>query len=468
MKKQTFADRAKQIMSKYKTRLGENFDKGDALALEAMNQELSLLRDEQETERAKLEFSMTPDESLPMYITGGQTEIPYRSASEYPENQLTNVMAPWSLDTYYPKPEASLHNNIPAGSNVSIVTDSSGKIKINTGATSLPRLNLSPVPKYSGGSSRKSSMPVDGGELDRLKTLNAWGFQNHGYLNEGVSKLQTPSLSNYKAPGLQKTNNILATDPAAGNTPFKSRVPWMGAVSGIVGNLLMNKQLDLPEYNPETYTPTRVSPHLVNYSRSREQVLGERDLADNMILNSAKGTGSQNQLMESLLAGKTATQRTAGQQFNASLENESNTNAQIRNQADQMSAQLSADAARMNMQNQLYSNQVKRENMLMNAERKNAKIQGITDSATGYFKDRIAADRYDNMLQMMAPDNYSVVAGQDSKLRKFFDVSPTIKMILSGTDSMKKENGGYIGDIQLFGDEKYEKLMMRLNKDKKK
>jgi hypothetical protein len=414
-------------------------------------------------------FPMTPDESLPMHTNGGQTEIPYRSASEYPENQLTNIMAPWSLDTYYPKLAASSHNNIPAGSNVSIVTDSSGKIKINTGATSLPRLNLSPVPKYSGGSGRKSSVPAAQGPQ-----FGGGIPQNLGFVAEGTSKLNMPAFSNTAGLGMNElagTNNVLADNSNAANAgaePFKSRVPWMGAASGIVGNLLMNKQLDLPEYNPETYTPTRLSPHLVNYGRSREQVMNERDLADNMILSSAKGTGSQNQLMETLLAGKTATQRTAGQQFNASLENESNTNAQIRNQADQMNAQLNADAARMNMQNQLYSNQIKRENMLMNAERKNAKIQGITDSATGYFKDRMAAGQYDNMLQMMAPDNYSATSGEDSIWRKIFGMSPDMNMILKGSDSIKKEKGGYIGDIQLFGDEKYEKLMMRLNKDKKK
>jgi hypothetical protein len=47
-KKQTYADRAKGIMKKYEPRLGEKFDKGDALALEAMNQELTALKDEQE------------------------------------------------------------------------------------------------------------------------------------------------------------------------------------------------------------------------------------------------------------------------------------------------------------------------------------------------------------------------------------------------------------------------------------
>jgi len=52
-KKKSFADEAKTIMNKYKPRLGEKFDKGDVLALEAMNQELAGLRDKQEKERVQ-------------------------------------------------------------------------------------------------------------------------------------------------------------------------------------------------------------------------------------------------------------------------------------------------------------------------------------------------------------------------------------------------------------------------------
>ena len=372
MKKETYADRAKKIMSKYKTRLGENFDKGDSLALEAMNQELSLLQEEQEQERAKL----------------------------------------------FPK---------------------------ETG-----------VPQFK----------IGGNLLDLLKTSNAGMYQNKGYIGEGISKLNTPMLAKSLTPGLAKTNNPIATGGTS-DAPFESRVPWLGAASGIIGNLLMNKQINLPEYNPEEYDPGTISPHLVNYGRSREQIMSERDLANNMIQGSARGMGSQNALMENTLAGVTGTQRVAGQQFNQSLENESNTNAQILNDTDRVNAQLQGDAARFNTQNKLYANQISRENMMMNTERKDARTQGILDSITGYGRDLMEADKYDQMMNMMTPDNYKAFAVKDSPLRKFLGISPVMGMKLSKTDAFK-EDGGYIGDIQLFGDDKYEKLMMRLNKDKKK
>ena len=47
----TFAQQAKTITNKYKLRLGDNFDKGDPLALAAMNAELTELQEEQESVR---------------------------------------------------------------------------------------------------------------------------------------------------------------------------------------------------------------------------------------------------------------------------------------------------------------------------------------------------------------------------------------------------------------------------------
>ena len=293
-------EKATRIINKYKRRLGDNFDKGDSLALEAMNQELSLLQQEQEEERSK------------MTLKKGNTGLP-------------------------------IH--------------------------------------------------VNGGDLQSLVTSGA---------------------------KLAVNNN---------DSPFKSRVPWMGAAAGVIGNLLMNKQLDLPEYTPEDYNPAKLNPSLVNYGREREQVMSERDLANNMIQGSARGQGSQNALMENILAGQTGTQRIAGEQFGKSLENEGNVNAQIKNQAGQFNAQQAMQATQLNNQNKMYANEIKRENMMINQERKDSQIGGIMDSVTGYARDRMDASQYDNMLQMMTPDNYKATSGQDSKWRRLFGFSPVLLLV---------------------------------------
>ncbi len=65
----TFAQEAKTIMNKYKLRLGEKFDKGDPLALAAMNQELETLQQKQEAAR-ETELGATP-QAAPQFAKGG-------------------------------------------------------------------------------------------------------------------------------------------------------------------------------------------------------------------------------------------------------------------------------------------------------------------------------------------------------------------------------------------------------------
>jgi len=65
-KKQTYAQKAKAIMNKYKPRLGEKFDKGDTLALEAMNQELEALREGQEAARIQEQ-----EDAVNVFANGG-------------------------------------------------------------------------------------------------------------------------------------------------------------------------------------------------------------------------------------------------------------------------------------------------------------------------------------------------------------------------------------------------------------
>lgn len=357
MAAKTYADRAKSIMQKYKKRLGDNFDKGDSLALEAMNQELSALQMEQEEERERLGVSDQRMMKMPMAQNG--------------------------LDLF-------------------------------------------------------------GLGLNAAKTFRG--------MRDGINKVP---IDNIKPPSLQQMKAGMS------DQPYKSRVPWMGAAAGVVGNLLMNQQIDLPEYNPIEYNPTKLNANLVDYSRGREQIMSERDQANAMIEGSAKGLGSQNALMENILAGRTGTQRVAGQQFNQSIENEGNINANILNETGRFNAAQNAEAARINMQNDLYSNQINRENLMINTDRKDSKIQGILDSVTGYGKDLLAANQYDTMLGMMTPENYKAYASKDSKARKFFGISPDMGMKLSKTDRMEKG-----GSLMLFGDDEYGKLMSRVKKKK--
>jgi hypothetical protein len=311
-KEKTYAEEAKAIMNKYKLRLGDNFDKGDTLSLEAMNQELTALREAQEvTREAEMDQS---------------------------EFQLAN-----------------------------------------------------------------------GGGIARSEYYQ-------GDFGADAGPFSTPD----DAPG----------------EAFHSRVPWMGAASGIIGSLIGNKPIDLPEYNYEEFKPQTVAPQTVSYARGREQIQRERDIASARTAKAARGFGSQSALMEATLAGTTEAQSVAGQQFEQSLEQEANINAQIRNQMSQFNAAQQAQAAQINMRQQMYGHDVERGNVLMNQRRKDARLQGIIESATGYTKDLIAADQYDQMLQIMAPENYSFTAGDDSRARRWLGISPKMKRTFTGTNDL--------------------------------
>jgi hypothetical protein len=329
--KKTYADEARAIMNRYKLRLGEKFDKGDTLALEAMNQELAALRESQEGTR--------------MVMLGGK--------------------------------------------------------------------------EYRGGGKLKRYQ--DGGFISKAFDKN----RGIDLINDELLGFTPDTLPATSAGAMAAQTGSKSTDLL---TPFKSRVPWLGAVSNIAGSLLMNKDIDLPSYDYEEYDPTQIAPHLVDYSRGREQTLRERDIADARIRKGARGLGSRAGLMENITAGTTGTQRVAGTAFNQSLENEQNVNAQILNEVGARNAQAGLTAAQMNARNKLFGTQIDRENAFIKEQRRQNRIGGIVDSVTGYGKDLMAADQYDQMLNMMAPENYTPYASRDSRLRRLLQISPEMNI----------------------------------------
>ena len=119
------------------------------------------------------------------------------------------------------------------------------------------------------------------------------------------------------------------------------------------------------------------------------------------------------------------------QEQNLSVESQGNINAQIRNEVAARNQQSQLQAAMANQRNQQYGSQVSRENQLINEQRRSQRIGGVTGAITGYGRDLLAADQYDQMLQIMAPDNFQFGADKDSKFRRALQVSPTMKRSFS-------------------------------------
>lgn len=284
----------------------------------------------------------------------------------------------------------------------------------------------------------------DGNWLSGIDAIKAFRAANNPTAIDS-SKLTIPQLGSYKTEfGKANPDNTLAKpyNPSVDASDYEARVPWLGAVSSIAGNLLMNKKLNLPEYQYDEYNPESVTPNLVNYGRDREQILSDRDLNNNMIINSARNTGSANAAMENIIAGATGTQRVAGQLYGKSLQDEQNMNAGIRNQASQFNAAQRERANQINSQNKMYANQISSQNKMINAERSDARTAGILDSITGYGKDLMAADQYNTMLKIATPDNFKLIATNDKPWKRFLGVNSGSKKIL--TKSQKLELGGFI------------------------
>ena len=305
-KQQSYSSKAKEIMSRYKLRLGEKFDKGDTMALDAMNAELEGLKEQQ--------------------------------------------------------------------------------------------------------------------EVDRIANLTSEELRQE--MQESMSREEYAYGGDLMNP----------EDPNAQNTPFKARVPWAGAVSQGIGSILANQQIDFggPEglgkdltYDYDEYDPTNVSANLVDYSRGREQTMRERDLANAEIRRGTSGQGARGNA--SLLAGYTGTQRAAGSQFEQSVEQQGNQNAQIKNQTSQFNAARQTQAQQMNAQQGQFAaqtdfrnSQLQRENTLINQGRKDAQISGVTGAITQYGQDLTSAQQYGNMLHIMAPEDYEIYGKNSSKLGNFF------------------------------------------------
>lgn len=533
-KQKTFADRAKQIMNKYKSRLGENFDKGDILALEAMNQELEALRQEQEAVREQMmmeEASQT--QGLPLHAYGDFLGEPNANTAQINptflkldqifkmkegldrDNEFSTVFAgmqdyPSFINAYNEYAGKPMLSHRYDEENKSDVV-SPYRPPVSTTADKVVQKQAAPVtgsvPIVQNMGERSKLGQWLTGQRYRMKKTGMSGdlpmYDDGGLLSdEQLALLNQPPPPLQSIPGIVNTTapkpdfgqfNRASYRPSFRDRMdvfrgklgslgmqegdlYKSRVPWMGAAAGIVGNLLMNKQLDLPTYDYQEYTPERATANLVNFGREREQVMQERDLANQQIMGVARGSGSMSSLMENIQAGATGTQREAGRRFGESLQNEGTANAQILNQISQFNAAQGMRANEMNERNRMFASNMLRENAMINADRRDSRIKGIIDNISGLSRDKTRADQYDTSLHLAAPENTEWQVGQDSWLRRLFGVSPRIKRATVNTEKdalLANANevpgiNAYGGDLMMISTSEYNKLMKKINKPTKK
>jgi len=226
---------------------------------------------------------------------------------------------------------------------------------------------------------------------------------------------------------------------------FQFRAPWWGAAATGLGSILGNRQLELGALEDvEDVEAQQISPRTVSYARGREQIQRERDLSQAEIRGAARGRGTKQGVTQSTIAGATGAQRIAGQQFSASQEAEANKNAAIRNQAAMFNAQQRAQAGQTNLRSAMMRGQVERENQLINAQRRQNQIAGVTGAITGYGRDLMSAQRDTGYLALEQSPDYPILQQGDTGFRRFMGISADPYKQYTGP-------GRYINPIQTGG-----------------
>jgi hypothetical protein len=485
-KQRTYAQQAKSIMNKYKLRLGDKFDKGDPLAVAAMNAELTELQGKQEQARAaKQQAEQTEQaETIQQFQNGGKLT---KKQQNVLSDILTNLPkgAVQQGGVFQNPAGDSIYSNVGRAGEANFigeplsafrrpqqVMDESKRMNLQQGLVHEQPVQIPLRRQYGTGPGAEPGagfIPqfANGGNL----------FQQGFNLNQGVGQgmnqfgvapqLQMPQqmglgayqaaqsgganlgamgtmglnmnqagggqtfMNNVAGGGVGNNGGLFQGGNVGGQDGFVSRVPWSSAISG-VGDIIANSiKVDMPKYDYEEYKPQKAQANLVDYRREREQVGRERDLANAQISRAAKSRGSQAGLMESILAGQTGTQRTAGQQFGASLEREGNVNAQIKNQVQAQNQQIDMNAFQINSRNKQFANQLERADAIDSNVRKQNMVQAGFGSVSQYLQDRQQASQYDQMvnMEMARNPNYSLQQADPTFWRRLAGVTDPIDKI---------------------------------------
>ena len=373
-KKKTYADRAKSIMKKYEPRLGEKFDKGDILSLEAMNQELRGLQNEQEKARVMESVKNANTEQI------SQLSQAFQQQSQGGEQ-------PQTTDQY------SLGGKI----DVDAFTYAEG----------------GRLPQYEGGGFTPSYATTP--------TLNTPELSTN-FASQGINFGSSPeTMANTFAPSQVNQANLLDWTPdtqsKVGGDPFQERVPWLGSALNAASSLIGSK------IDPEVgkIKPRSLTPETVSYEPERQALRRDYTSAVNVLGRQGASTGSRAAMMENRIAGITGAQKNLGRGLSSSYQNEGNINAQLGQQAG-------LAEFRANTQADIYNSRIEQQAGIYNTRLQDQKFQGLLGAGTQYMQDRLGAGQRNAMYQMMTPRNQRLNQINDTPFKRAMGFSADPEM----------------------------------------
>ena len=302
-KKITYADQAKLILKKYEKRLGKNFTNNDKLAKDALDRELTELKNKQEAFKAQeqqvqIETMMKKGGKLPIYKEPNKNNN-YGNLPKEDDYGLMN-------DGYIDRFDA---NTLVQGVPIKRPTDFEGN-EVDVGYTplDLSQFDISP---------EQEAALMAGKEAENLKfALNA---------------------NNFKLP----TNTSKETIPQNTDTLY-SGASGLPLVTSLAGNALLYGSAS--RYGtPEDVRLERMEPQEISLAREREAAKRDADMARNTSLRNARGLGLNAGAAATLgVASLADINRVSGDRISKSYLNEELANKQSKDIASRVNAELGA------------------------------------------------------------------------------------------------------------------------------
>lgn len=346
----SYADKAREVMNRYKRRLGDDFSKKDKLAEESMNRELELLKQEQESVRGEM---FSNEEGLPMG-SGGIDLTKVKPGIGVLLNEESTV--PYNL--MYPPIQ-------PPPTNIDAVTVSAKRptknVVANVGQTSAPVKRI------------YEPLPVLTSKTD-FRIPNELPKPDFNLLENNSKTIQPYSNS--------------------GDRPYSTSLSPLGILPSLIGYGLNRRAIR--DIKNNKYTPSTISPERISLAGERSAFQARGRERSNMLKRMGYSL-SPSQRYARTLAGITESDRLTGEEINRSYTNEANTNAEFSQRAKEFNAQEISRAKMYGLDNR---NRI--------AQMRLANNQGLVSGLSGYMRDVMMAKQYDKALAS-STDNYNLV-----------------------------------------------------------
>ncbi len=403
-KKTTYADQAKAILAKYEKRLGKDFTNNDKLAKDAMNRELTELKNKQES------FKMQQQQTEADNVLKRGGKLPTYEGTERHSSQISTV-------------DENMFDRF---------NTTTSNMYANAMKDTYPILNTNDTQKYAG---------LSNNDLDRLTSKEKekedemdWATNPKNFKLEDINERSAEEKRKELDWAINSENFKLERSSEKVSPEGERYNPEGGGISPLplAANIAGNAIYANNAKNPEQVNYDRVRPQEISLARDREAAKIDAERARLLTLRNARGLG--------LNAGATATMgigsladinKVSGERIGKSYLNEEIANAKSKGRASRINAQLSMREKDANLREKDMSKAMK-----------NRAVQNIIQGTGQYFNGVQKAKRFNaSMDNMPGTANQFVDPDQNDFNRAIFGQKRIVDH--SGKDKYASSTNAY-------------------------